>query len=219
MTANTLKDWLINLKKTKKTKFGAIIGLVIVFFTLSGFTQSNIEDGAHILNKETQKLINAKNARYWQTKEQPQIVVKTVKRLNHLTPKRLNKMKETVFIVVGVKNKKRNVQIYSSTDLHGAFTAESRSNIIRAAGDDLRSKNSNTFNKGIRFVFRACATKVDQQYRYALDKYDLTDAQQSKISHPRKVALPIALALVIVVAGMFYVLRQVKLKNHKSTKN
>lgn len=209
-----LKDWRISLKKTN-SKFGIIIGLIIVFFTLSGFTQANIEDNAHILNRETRKLVNAKNARYWQTKEQPQIVVKTVKRLNHLTPTKLSKMKETVFIVVGVKGDKRNLQIYSSTDLHGAFTAESRANIIRAAGNDLRSKNTATLNKGIRFVFRACATKVDQQYQYALDKYDLTDAEQNKISHPRKVALPIALALVIVVAGMFYVLRQVKLKNHK----
>lgn len=200
----------------KKAKIGAIAALFLVFLTMSGFTQSNIEDTAHVLNKETRKLINAKNDRYWQTKEQPQIVVRTVKRLNHLTPKRLNKMKETVFIVVGVKKGKRNVQIYSSTDLHGAFTAESRSNIIRAAGDDLRSKNSNTFNKGIQFVFRACATKVDQQYQYALDKYDLTDSEQNTITHPRKVALPIALALIIVVAGMIYVLRRVKLKNEKT---
>lgn len=207
-----LKDWLINLKRMK-TKLLIFIGLLLTFLTLSGFSQNNIEDNAHILNKETQELITAKNNRYWQTKEQPQVVVKTVDRLNHLTPKTLNKQKNKVFIVIGVKKDKKNVQIYSTKDLHGAFTAESRASIIRAAGDELRSSNNATFNKGVRFVFRACATKVDQQYQYTLDKYDLTDSEQSTIIHPRKVALPIALALVIVVAGMIYVLRKVKRKN------
>ncbi|MGQ5709699.1 TPM domain-containing protein [Lactobacillus sp. PSON] len=196
-----------------KTKLLIFIGLLLTFLTLSGFSQNNIEDNAHILNKETQELITAKNNRYWQTKEQPQVVVKTVDRLNHLTPKTLNKQKNKVFIVIGVKKDKKNVQIYSTKDLHGAFTAESRASIIRAAGDELRSSNNATFNKGVRFVFRACATKVDQQYQYTLDKYDLTDSEQSTITHPRKVALPIALALVIVVAGMIYVLRKVKRKN------
>lgn len=126
-----LKDWPINLKKMR-TKLLATLALVISFITLSGFSQSNIEDNAHILDKETQKLINAKNSRYWQTKEQPQIVVKTVKRLTHLTPKTLSKQKAKVFIVVGVKEDKKNVQIFSTKDLHGAFTAESRGNIIRA---------------------------------------------------------------------------------------
>ncbi|TSO27046.1 TPM domain-containing protein [Lactobacillus sp. LL6] len=198
-----------------KTKLLIFTGLVITFLTLSGFSQKDIEDNAHVLNKETKQLITAKNNRYWQTKEQPQVVVKTVTRLNHLTPKRLNKQKNKVFIVIGVKKDKKNVQIFSTKDLHGAFTAESRASIIRAAGDELRSDNNTTFNKGVRFVFRACATKVDQQYQYTLDKYDLTDSEQNKISHPRKVALPIALALVVVVAGMIYVLRGVRVKNNK----
>ena len=210
-----LKDWLINLKKMK-TKLLIFAGLLITFVTLSGFSQNNIEDNAHILNKETKQLITAKNDRYWQTKEQPQIVVKTVNRLNHLTPKKLSKQKNKVFIVIGIKKDKKNVQIFSTKDLHGAFTAESRGSIIRAAGDELRSNNITTFNKGVRFVFRACATKVDQQYQYTLDKYDLTDSEQSKIAHPRKVALPIALALVVVVAGMIYVLRTVRIKNSKN---
>lgn len=89
----------------------------------------------------------------------------------------------------------------------------SREEISFVHSDELRSNKNSIFNKGIRFVFRACATKVDQQYQYALDKYDLTDKEQSKISHPRKIALPIALALVLVVAGMIYVLRRVKMNN------
>lgn len=177
---------------------------------MTGFVQPNLQDGAHIVNKQTRNLVEAKNNRYLQTSEQPQIAVITVKRLNKLTPKYLNDSKKTVFIVVGEKDNKRNVQIYSSKDLHSAFTAESRMNIIRTAGDELRSKSNAKFNSGLRFVFRACATKIDQQYQYSLDKYDLTNAEQNKISHPHRVALPIALALAVIVMGLIYVFRRVR---------
>lgn len=202
----------------KKTRISLVwlIGLVAVFLTTTGFVQPNIEDHAHILDKETRTLVTEKNNRYFQTKEQPQIVLMTVKRLNKLTPKMLDHSKRTVFIVVGQKGKKRNVQIFSTKDLHGAFTADVRGNILRAEVDRLRSQSNATFNKGIRFVFRACATKVDQQYQYALDKYDLTSAEQDKVSHPHRVALPIALALAFLIMGIFYFLRRFSNRNLNS---
>lgn len=204
----------------KKTKINLVwlIGLIAVFLTTTGFVQANIEDSLHILDKETRTLINEKNNRYLQTKEQPQIAVITVKRLNKLTPEALNNSKRSVFIVVGQKGKKRNVQIYSSKDLHGAFTADTRANILRAEVNKLRSHNKKKFNEGLRFVFRACATRVDQQYQYALDKYDLTNAEQNKISHPHSVALPIALALAFLIMGIIYVLKRFGHHNFTSTK-
>ena len=201
------KVWPINLKKTKINLAG-LVGLLLVFLTTTGFVQPNIEDHAHILNKETKTLITEKNNRYFQTKEQPQISVITVKRLNKLTPKALNRLKRSVFIIVGQKGEKRNVQIFSTKDLHGAFTADTRANIIRAEVDKLRSHNNATFNEGLRFVFRACATRVDQQYQYALDKYDLSTSEQNKISHPHRVAFPIALALAFLIIGIVYVLKR-----------
>ena len=201
------KVWPINLKKTKINLAG-LVGLVLVLLTTTGFVQPNIEDHAHILNKETKTLITEKNNRYFQTKEQPQISVITVKRLNKLTPKALDRLKRSVFIIVGQKGEKRNVQIFSTKDLHGAFTADTRANIIRAEVDKLRSHNNATFNEGLRFVFRACATRVDQQYQYALDKYDLSTSEQNKISHPHRVALPIALALAFLIIGIVYVLKR-----------
>ena len=201
------KVWPINLKKTKINLAG-LVGLLLVFLTTTGFVQPNIEDHAHILNKETKTLITEKNNRYFQTKEQPQISVITVKRLNKLTPKALDRLKRSVFIIVGQKGEKRNVQIFSTKDLHGAFTADTRANIIRAEVGKLRSHNNATFNEGLRFVFRACATRVDQQYQYALDKYDLSTSEQNKISHPHRVALPIALALAFLIIGIVYVLKR-----------
>lgn len=212
-----LKVWRINLKKTKTilTSLISFLGLAIVFMTTTGFVQANIVDDAHILNHQTQTLIQEKNNRYLQTKEQPQIAVITVKRLNKLTPKLLNSSKRTAYIVVGEKGKKRNVQIFSSKDLHGAFTADTRMNIIRAAGPKLRNKSNKTFNSGLRFVFRACATKIDQQYQYSLDKYDLTNEEQDKISHPHRVALPIALAIVLLIMALAYFFKQTKNRQQK----
>ncbi|MDF7638292.1 TPM domain-containing protein [Lactobacillus sp. ESL0791] len=177
---------------------------------LTASTNYNVEDEAHLLDKQTIQLIDEKNDRYMQTREQPQIVVQTVKRVDKLTPKHLNKTKRMVFIVVGIKGKKHNVQIYSSKDLHSSFTADTRNNIIRAETNNLLSTNKATFNKGLRFVFRACATTIDKQYQYALDKYDLTSQEQDKISHPNRVALPIAFALAILVSGLVYFFKKIR---------
>lgn len=196
-------NWHISWKmlKTKLAFFTALIG---VFLTMTGFTSPNIKDNSNLLERETSKLILAKNDRYFQTSEQPQIIVKTVNRVDHLTPAKLNKYKRTVFIVVGTKNKKRNVQIYSSKDLHSAFSADVRGNIIRSQSDKLRSTNKKEFNEGLRFVFRACATTIDQRYQYSLDEYDLSSNERAQLTHPHKVALPIALALGLVVGGLIY---------------
>ncbi|WEV70645.1 TPM domain-containing protein [Lactobacillus sp. ESL0785] len=187
-----------------KTKLVLIASLCGLFWTMTGMTNPNIQDNSHLLDHETNKLIIAKNDRYWQTGEQPQIIVRTINRIEQLTPKNLSKAKHTVYIIVGTKGKKHNVQIYSSKDLHAAFTADIRSNIIRSQSDKLRSSSKKQFNQGLRFVFRACATTIDQQYQYSFDKYDLTNDERSQIVHPHRLALPIALALVIVVAGLYY---------------
>ncbi|MBI0022483.1 TPM domain-containing protein [Lactobacillus sp. M0403] len=187
-----------------KTKLVAVIALISLFLTTTAFSNPDLHDNCNLVEKETSKLIKEKNNRYLQTSEQPKIIVKTVNRVDHLTPKKLSKYKRTVFIVVGYKDKKKNVQIYSSKDLHSAFTADIRGNIIRSQSDQLRSNNKKEFNKGLRFVFRACATTIDQRYQYALDKYDLSNDERTQLTHPRRLALPIALALVLVIGGLLY---------------
>lgn len=187
-----------------KTKLVAVIALIGLFLTTTAFSNPDLHDNCNLVEKETSKLIKEKNNRYLQTSEQPKIIVKTVNRVDHLTPKKLSKYKRTVFIVVGYKDKKKNVQIYSSKDLHSAFTADIRGNIIRSQSDQLRSNNKKEFNKGLRFVFRACATTIDQRYQYALDKYDLSNDERTQLTHPRRLSLPIALALVLVIGGLLY---------------
>ncbi len=187
-----------------KTKLVAVIALFGLFLTTTAFSNPDLHDNCNLVEKETSKLIKEKNNRYLQTSEQPKIIVKTVNRVDHLTPKKLSKYKRTVLIIVGYKDKKKNVQIYSSKDLHSAFTADIRGNIIRSQSDQLRSNNKKEFNKGLRFVFRACATTIDQRYQYALDKYDLSNDERTQLTHPRRLALPIAFALVLVIGGLLY---------------
>lgn len=186
----------------------SLLFLLTVLVIMTAFGQPNIYDHARLLDAQTVKLIRAKNNRYLQTREQPQVSVITVKHLSHLTPRHLNKSKRTAYVVVGAKKGKRNVQIFSSRDLHGTFTADVRMNIIRTAEDDLRSRNSARLNRGIRFVFRACTTQIDQRYQYSLDKYDLSARQMDKISHPHRVALPIALGIAVLVTALIYFFRR-----------
>ena len=112
------KVWPINLKKTRISLVG-LVGLLLVFLTTTGFVQPNIEDHAHILNKETKTLITEKNNRYFQTKEQPQISVITVKRLNKLTPEALNVLSDRYLSVD--KRQEGNVQIFSTKDLRRLY--------------------------------------------------------------------------------------------------
>ncbi|WEV44027.1 TPM domain-containing protein [Lactobacillus sp. ESL0684] len=187
----------------------ALISVIMGFFVMTtAFTNANIQDNSQLLDRKTSKLIRAKNDRYFQTSEQPRIVVRTQKGIEHLTPKHLNKSHRTVFIVVGSQKKKRNVQIYSSKDLHSAFSADVRGNILRSQSEKLRSNNQKEFNVGLRFVFKACATTIDQEYQYALDQYDLTNDERAQITHPHRMALPIALALVLVISGLALFLKK-----------
>lgn len=75
-------------------------------------------------------------------------------------------------------------------------------NIIRYAGDDLRSKQNKTFNDGIRKVFNACTTLVDQELNLPADKNTLSNEQLQKLNHPQSLNLvwAIIVALAITVA-------------------
>lgn len=192
----------------KKFSLMMLLGLVLV--PTLAFSDANINDSAQLLNRQTRELIKQKNNRYFQTKEQPQIEVQTFKRVKHLTPKKLNQHRRRVYLVIGVTAAKREVQIYSSKDLHSSFTATIRGNIIRAAVTDLQSKHSAKLNRGIRFVFRAIATKIDQRYQYALDKYDLSSDELAKVNHAHTLALPMALAIVILISALAYLFKQTR---------
>ena len=74
------------------------------------------------------------------------------------------------------------------------------SNIIRYAGNKLRSEKQATFNSGIQLVFNACATLIAQKDKLSYDKNSLTQEELQKIDHPQSVNLVWGLVIAALIS-------------------
>lgn len=160
---------------------------LLTFFGLA-MKQPNVNDHAHIYNATTNKLVSEKNETYQTSKLKEKPVINLVSITNNDAFKRLKPHKNQVLIVT-IHQKKNNVQILVGSNFKKTLSATTTSNIIRYAGDELRSSNNRTFNKGIRKVFNACTTLIDQQLSLPADKNALSNNQLQKINHPQSVNL------------------------------
>ena len=160
---------------------------LLAFFGLA-MKQPNVNDHAHIYNATTNKLVSEKNETYQTSKLKEKPVINLVSITNNDAFKRLKPHKNQVLIVT-IHQKKNNVQILVGSNFKKTLSATTTSNIIRYAGDELRSSNNRTFNKGIRKVFNACTTLIDQQLSLPADKNALSNNQLQKINHPQSVNL------------------------------
>lgn len=160
---------------------------LLAFFCLA-MKQPNVNDHAHIYNATTNKLVSEKNETYQTSKLKEKPVINLVSITNNDAFKRLKPHKNQVLIVT-IHQKKNNVQILVGSNFKKTLSATTTSNIIRYAGDELRSSNNRTFNKGIRKVFNACTTLIDQQLSLPADKNALSNNQLQKINHPQSVNL------------------------------
>lgn len=158
---------------------------LLAFFGLA-MKQPNVNDHAHIYNATTSKLVSEKNETYQTSKLKEKPVIDLVSITNNDAFKRLKPHKNQVLIVT-IHQKKNNVQILVGSNFKKTLSATTTSNIIRYAGDELRSSNNRTFNKGIRKVFNACTTLIDQELRLPADKNALSNNQLQKINHPQSV--------------------------------
>lgn len=158
---------------------------LLAFFGLA-MKQPNVNDHAHIYNATTNKLVSEKNETYQTSKLKEKPVINLVSITNNDAFKRLKPHKNQVLIVT-IHQKKNNVQILVGSNFKKTLSATTTSNIIRYAGDELRSSNNRTFNKGIRKVFNACTTLIDQELRLPADKNALSNNQLQKINHPQSV--------------------------------
>lgn len=181
-------------------KIRKIILVLLCSLVLIGSSQQFVFDNAQIFNAKTVKLIQNKNLNYQKTKIKPQIIVQTFNYMDNLKPKKIGA--KQLFIVVGQKDKKQNVQIYPGKDLQDIFTTQVINNIISSDLDELRSTKN--INQGIRYVFNACATLIDQKYKMPHDTNTLTDTQLQKIAHPRGMNLPIALLIAAIITLVGY---------------
>lgn len=158
---------------------------LLAFFGLA-MKQPNVNDHAHIYNATTSKLVSEKNETYQTSKLKEKPVIDLVSITNNDAFKCLKPHKNQVLIVT-IHQKKNNVQILVGSNFKKTLSATTTSNIIRYAGDELRSSNNRTFNKGIRKVFNACTTLIDQELRLPADKNALSNNQLQKINHPQSV--------------------------------
>ena len=174
---------------------------LLAFFGLA-MKQPNVNDHAHIYNATTNKLVSEKNETYQTSKLKEKPVIDLVSITNNDAFKRLKPHKNQVLIVT-IHQKKNNVQILVGSNFKKTLSATTTSNIIRYAGDELRSSNNRTFNKGIRKVFNACTTLIDQEIRLPADKNALSNNQLQKINHPQSVNLVWGIIIAIGATIVF----------------
>ena len=174
---------------------------LLAFFGLA-MKQPNVNDHAHIYNATTNKLVSEKNEAYQTSKLKEKPVIDLVSITNNDAFKRLKPHKNQVLIVT-IHQKKNNVQILVGSNFKKTLSATTTSNILRYAGDDLRSSNNRTFNKGIRKVFNACTTLIDQELSLPADKNALSNNQLQKINHPQSVNLVWGIIIAIGATIVF----------------
>ena len=174
---------------------------LLAFFGLA-MKQPNVNDHAHIYNATTNKLVSEKNETYQTSKLKEKPVIDLVSITNNNAFKRLKPHKNQVLIVT-IHQKKNNVQILVGSNFKKTLSATTTSNIVRYAGDELRSSNNRTFNKGIRKVFNACTTLIDQQLSLPADKNTLSNNQLQKINHPQSVNLVWGIIIAIGATIVF----------------
>lgn len=170
-----------------RNKIIIIASLLVCLLTLTGSTSSFVSDSQGIYNIQTKNLVNQKNESYQKTKTKPEIRLLSLKNSNDLN--RIRPLKNQVIIVAALQNKKKNVQIIVGKNYQNILTQNKCSNIVRYAGNKLRSNRAATFNSGIRLVFNACATLIAQKDKLSYDKNSLTQDELQKIDHPQSVNL------------------------------
>ncbi|QNQ80973.1 TPM domain-containing protein [Lactobacillus sp. PV034] len=185
---------------TKNKLFLAILSL-LAFFSLA-MTQASVIDQAHIFNQATNNLVTQKNETYQKTKLKEKPIVNLVSVTSNRAFKQLKPRKNQI-IIVTIHQQKNNVQILVGSKFKKVLPVTTTNNIIRYAGDDLRSKQNKTFNKGILKVFNACTTLIDQELNLPADKNTLSSEQLQRVNHPQSLNLVWALVVVLIVTFFF----------------
>lgn len=165
---------------------------------LTASTSSFVSDPQGLFDNQTKELVNQKNKSYQETKTKPEIRLLSLKKSSDLN--RIRPLKNQVIIATALQDKKKNVQIIVGQNYQDVLTQSKCSNIIRYAGDKLRSSKLETFNSGIRLVFNACATLIAQKDKLSYDKNSLTQDELQKIDHPQSVNLVWGLVIAALIS-------------------
>lgn len=181
-----------------KNKFIAVFLLLASLLMLTASTSSFVSDPQGLFDNQTKELVNQKNKSYQEAKTKPEIRLLSLKKSSDLN--RIRPLKNQVIIVAALQDKKKNVQIIVGQNYQDVLPQSKCSNIIRYAGNKLRSSKPETFNSGIRLVFNACATLVAQKDKLSYDKNSLTQDELQKIDHPQSVNLVWGLVIAALIS-------------------
>lgn len=181
-----------------KNKFVSFLSLLACLLLLTASTSSFINDPENLFNTKTEELVTQKNVEYQKTKSKPEIRLLSLKDSNAIN--RIRPQKNQVIIAAALQNKKKNIQILVGKNYQDTLTQAKCSNIIRYAGNKLRSEKQATFNSGIQLVFNACATLIAQKDKLSYDKNSLTQEELQKIDHPQSVNLVWGLVIAALIS-------------------
>lgn len=191
-----------------KRKISIIFFLLIGLFAVAA-TTSSINDSVHIFNQSVVTNVEQRNAQYQKIKQKPRILLQSSKgqNISQLHPKSNN-----VIIAVG-HGKRNNVQIFAGKNFSKSLPSSECGNIIRYAGDNLRSSSNKKFNKGINTCINAVGTLIDQQYNFSGNKNNLTQSQLQKIDHPQSVNMVLGIVVAIIATAVFAWYQNFKIKH------
>ena len=181
-----------------KNKFISFLSLLACLLLLTASTSSFINDPENLFNTKTEELVTQKNVEYQKTKSKPEIRLLSLKDSNAIN--RIRPQKNQVIIAAALQNKKKNIQILVGKNYQDTLTQAKCGNIIRYAGNKLRSEKQATFNSGIQLVFNACATLIAQKDKLSYDKNSLTQEELQKIDHPQSVNLVWGLVIAALIS-------------------
>ncbi|MFD2307465.1 TPM domain-containing protein [Enterococcus termitis] len=146
-------------------------------------------DELSILTEETQRLIDNKGDYYKTQAENPQVVVGVIESTNgdsidSYAADLFEKWKignqeqdNGILILYALNDGDRNVRIEVGYGLEEVITDSTAMNILVDQKEKLKSSDPEQINEGLRYVFNAVTTLIDQKYEYPLDEHALSQSE------------------------------------------
>lgn len=194
--------------KTAATRLAWLLALVCLFPLVTGASSFFVQDNAGIINSDTRKMVDQKNAKYQKSDQHPIVIVETLQNAKKTQPEGLSKASRTLYIVINVqKDGTKKAYLYSSSDLHSQFTAQVRANILSHTASKITADDPIAFNEGVQELFKISVTLIDQSLGFKKDSLDLSSEEVNRVIKPADLRIPIMLALLVLIAAVIIFLR------------
>ncbi|MBO0474121.1 TPM domain-containing protein [Enterococcus ureasiticus] len=146
-------------------------------------------DQLNILNQETEQLFDDKGEYYKVQPENPQVVVGVINStegdsIDSYAPQLFKKWRignqeydNGILILYALNDGERNIRIEVGYGLEDVITDSTAMNILISQKDKLKSSDPEVINEGLRYVFNAVTTLINQKYEYPVDEHALSQTE------------------------------------------